>query len=243
MNVTNLTDFLSNPAKSRSREYILTTRLIHDLTVAAAARGYDLRVYLPTIDADGFDIILDDGDRLLAIQLKAVTQQGRASNWSIHRALIRPKAEDAGLYGFQSSQCGVGRGGGVILTKVAASGELAVDATYAYTDIDVLSAIWLDLVPLPAPQRDCVKRLRSQLESEIGGKLKLPRSSFLRASTPEHLLALCGLHSRIEKPWRLQLRKLLALRHLGAQSTRPEETLRINIKKYLRELSERAPEL
>jgi hypothetical protein len=123
MNVINLTNFLSNPAKSRSREYILTTRLIHDLTVAAAAHGYDLRVYLPTVDADGFDIILDDGDRLLAIQLKAITQQGKASNWSIHRALIRPKAEDADQYGFESSQTGVGRGGGVILTKVAAAGE------------------------------------------------------------------------------------------------------------------------
>ncbi len=207
MNVINLTNFLSNPAKSRSREYILTTRLIHDLTVAAAAHGYDLRVYLPTVDADGFDIILDDGDRLLAIQLKAVTQQGKASNWSIHRALIRPKAEDADQYGFESSQTGVGRGGGVILTKVAAAGEVAVDVTYSYTDIDVLS---------------------------VGGKLEFPRSSFLQARSPEHLLALCGLHSRIEPPWRLQLRKLLALRHPGAPGTQSpilEETLRTNIKK------------
>ena len=90
--------------------------------------------------------------------------------------------------------------------------------TYSYTDIDVLS---------------------------VGGKLEFPRSSFLQARSPEHLLALCGLHSRIEPPWRLQLRKLLALGHPGAPGTQYpilEETLRTNIKKYLRELSEKDPE-
>jgi hypothetical protein len=44
----NLQEFLSDPGRSRSREYILTTRLVSDLTVAAAARGYNLLVYLPT---------------------------------------------------------------------------------------------------------------------------------------------------------------------------------------------------
>jgi hypothetical protein len=30
---------------------------VHDLTVASAASGYNLLVYLPTVDADGFDVI------------------------------------------------------------------------------------------------------------------------------------------------------------------------------------------
>jgi hypothetical protein len=49
---TKLQAFLSDSHKSSSREYILTTRLVHDLMVAAAERGYDLLVYLPTVDSD-----------------------------------------------------------------------------------------------------------------------------------------------------------------------------------------------
>jgi hypothetical protein len=55
--MTELETFLAGFERSRSREYVLTTRLVHDVTVAAAASGYDLLVYLPTVDADGFDVI------------------------------------------------------------------------------------------------------------------------------------------------------------------------------------------
>jgi len=73
---TKLEMFLSGSHRSTSREYILTTRLIHDLTVAAVARGYDLLVYLPTVDSDGFDVILDDRDRLVPIQVKSIVEGG-----------------------------------------------------------------------------------------------------------------------------------------------------------------------
>ena len=63
-----LKTFLSAYERSRSREYLLTTRLMHDLGVAAAVSGYDLLVYLPTVDADGFDVIFDDRERLVAMQ-------------------------------------------------------------------------------------------------------------------------------------------------------------------------------
>lgn len=66
-----LASFISGFRQSRSREYLLTTRLVHDLGVAAAVSGYDLLVYLPTVDADGFDVIFDDRDRLVAMQLKS----------------------------------------------------------------------------------------------------------------------------------------------------------------------------
>lgn len=103
----------SLPFSIRSREYLLTTRLVHDLTVAAARRGYDLLVYLPTLDGDGFDVILDDRDRLVPIQLKSVIRGGKAAGWDVRRSLIRPKPEDADLYGFEPSPTGTGRGGAV----------------------------------------------------------------------------------------------------------------------------------
>jgi hypothetical protein len=131
----NLQEFLSDPGRSRSREYILTTRLASDLTVAAAARGYNLLVYLPTVDSDGFDVILDDGYRVMPIQLKSVVKKGKASDWSVHRTLLRPKPETCGLYGFELSSAGVGRGGGVILTTVEAVGEATADVAYSYTTL------------------------------------------------------------------------------------------------------------
>jgi len=232
-----LNTFLSDPRKSSSREYILTTRLVHDLTVAAAARGYDLLVYLPTVDSDGFDVILDDRDRLVPIQLKSIVRGGKASGWKIRRTLIRPKAEEVELYGFESSPSGTGRGGGVILTTVAAANEATVDVSYAFTDLYVLSAMWLNIIPRSVVQKKRLERLRNELEAHPDGSVELPRCTFLPASSPEHLLALCGLHSRVEKPWCLQLRKLLAHRYLQRELSIPEATLRNDIKRYLQALA------
>lgn len=234
---TKLQAFLSDSHKSSSREYILTTRLVHDLTVAAAARGYDLLVYLPTVDSDGFDLIVDDRDRLLPIQLKSIVQGGKASQWKIRRKLIRPEPDSVELYGFESSPNGVGRAGGVILTTVMAAGEAKVDVRYAYTDVDVLSAMWQEILPLSAPQKRRLQRLRAELTAEPGGSVALPHSAFLRAASPEHLLALCGLHSRVDQPWRLHLRNLLGQLYLRRRSPVPADTLRVNIRRHLEGLS------
>ena len=230
--------FLSNPRKSRSREYMLTTRLVHDLTVAAAERGYDLLVYLPTVDSDGFDVILDDRDRLVPMQLKSIVQGGRARQWKIRRTLIRPQPEVAEIYGFEASPYGVGRGGGVILTTVSPAEAAKVDVRYAYTDIDVLSAIWLDILPRNAAQKRRLKTLRAELTSKPDGSVVLPSSCFLHLPSPEHLLSLCGLHSRLDQPWRLHLRKLLCQIYLKKESSVPEEVLRKNIRNHLEHLSE-----
>lgn len=229
--------FLADPGRSSSREYILATRLIHDLTVAAAGWGYDLLVYLPTVDSDGFDVILDDRDRLVPIQLKSIVEGGKASEWKIRRKLIRPEPDAAELYGFESSPTGVGRGGGVILTTVAAAGEARVDVRYAYTDMDVLSAMWLDVFPRTGAQKARLQKLRAELQSEPGGSVALPRSAFLHAASTEHLLSLCGLQSRVDQPWRMHLRNLLGQLYLRRTSPVPVDTLRVNIRRHLEGLS------
>jgi hypothetical protein len=235
-----LSAFLSDHTRSSSREYVLTTRLVHDLTVAAAARGYDLLVYSPTVDSDGFDVIFDDRDRLVPIQLKAMAEGGKTKKWEIRRTLIRPKPEEADFYGFESSPSGVGRGGGVILTTAASTEDGAsVDVRYAYTDIDVLSAMWLNIVPTPASsqQQKRLQRLRSELESDSEGSVELPRSAFLSATSPGSLLALAGLRSSVDQPWRVQLRKLLGKLNLQKETTISEEVLRKNIRHHLTALT------
>lgn len=240
---SHLDGFLSDPRRSRSREYILTTQLVCDLSVAAAARGYDLLVYLPTVDSDGFDVILDDRDRLVPIQLKSMVKKGKASKWDVHRTLIRPEVGAAELYGFEPSPTGVGRQGGVILTKVETAGESKLQVSYAYTDIDVLSALWLGILPRASTQKKRLRRLRIDLEREPGGTVELPTSAFLTVPSPDHLLALMGLHSRMDRPWRLQLQALLRQQHLPHDLPKldefsiAEETRRANIRRALQELS------
>jgi len=237
-----LKSFLSDHKKSSRREYVLTSRLVSDLTVAAEERGYSLSVYFPAVDSDGFDVILDDGFRVVPIQLKSVVKGGKASKWSVHKSLLRPKWEAADLYGFDMSPNGVGRAGGVILTTVEWSGEAAINVAYAYTDIDVLSAFWLKAIP-PNPQaKKLLLGLRRRLQTTSGERIELSRSAFLRAQTPEHLLALMGLQSRFEQPWRLQLQALLSELHprrapSAASQPIPRKTRLANIQRYLQELS------
>jgi hypothetical protein len=214
MRMSALDSWLRHEGNSRSREFLSTARVIHDLMTAAAAADYDLLIYTPTVDRDGFDLILDDRDLLLPLQLKSVIKGGKAPSWSIHRHLLRPDMHDVELYGFESSPSGAGRGGGVLLLSLEPSGaELSL--RYRYTDIDVLSALWSGLIRLPSPSVRRLQALRTALESEPGGKVAVPRSAFLTARSPEHLLALAGLNSRARAgEWPAHLRLLLAHENL-----------------------------
>jgi hypothetical protein len=232
-----LKTFLSTFQRSRSREYLLTTRLVHDLGVAAAASGYDLLVYLPTVDADGFDVIFDDRDRLVAMQLKSIVADGRAADWKIRRSLLRPRAEDADVFGFKSPQSGAGRGGGVILSTATAVGE-GIEVVYSYTDMFVLSVLWSNIVKKPKPQQQRLLRLRTDLQAESTGVVEIPRSAFLKAGTPIKLLALAGLRSCINSTWRSKMLALLRYENLNGKPSVDAEFLRDQIAKELNVLSE-----
>lgn len=225
---TKLQEYLGGSSRSTSREYLLTTRLIHDVCAAAGARGYDLRVYTPTVDADGFDVIFDDGDRLVPVQLKSVVAGGKAKGWDIRRSLLRPEPDEADLFGFEPSPSGTGRGGGVIRITAEASGE-AVSVTYSYTDIAVLSLLWGGILSRPDSQVKRLARLRNELESEPSGEVSLPRSAFLHAPSPSALLALAGLHSAINTAWRNQLRMILRQENLNVTAPAPLDHLRTAI--------------
>lgn len=238
MSETSLDKWLRRDANSRSREYLTTARVVHDLLTAAAAANYDLLAYTPTVDRDGFDLILDDRDRLVPLQLKSVIKGGKAQSWSIHRHLLRPERHEVELFGFEPSPSGQGRGGGVLLITLTPS-EAQIDVTYRYTDISVLSALWLGLFRLPKGSVQTLQRLRVALEAEPAGAIALPRSAFLTARTPEHLLTLAGLQSRATTGvWPRYLHLLLERENLSGAPPlpAPEHVLRADLKACLSQL-------
>ena len=67
-----LEKFLLADVNSRAKESLINYKLFYDLKLSAALDGYDLSLYTPDVDRDGFDIILDDRDSVRKIQLKTV---------------------------------------------------------------------------------------------------------------------------------------------------------------------------
>lgn len=220
-----LASFIRAKKNSSPRELLLTSGIIHDLMVAAAARDYALLVYTPTVDSDGFDLILDDRERLLPLQLKSRILGGKASKWAIHRKLIRPKPHEIEWFGFDPSPCGEGRGGGVILIEVKAN-ESTTEVIYHYTDIRILTAFWLNLINVGTPTKRRLDRLRIELNEKSGGKVNVPRTAFVRARSPEHLLALAGLQSRLNTSWPHLLDQLARHTFEGTTLPAPEDCIR-----------------
>ena len=236
MNETSsLESFLRAERNSKSREFLLTSRVVHDLMVAAAARNYDLLVYTPTVDSDGFDLILDDRDRFLPLQLKSVISGGKAAHWSIHRKLLRPEIHEIEWFGFEPSPCGEGRGGGVLLIEVKPK-ESTTDVIYRYTDLRILTALWFGLIKISSPSEKRLERLRHELAAEPSGKVKVPRSAFLTVKSPEHLLALAGLHSRHSTSWPNLLYRLARHVNVGDELPAPENKVREMIKEDIKKL-------
>lgn len=228
--------YLRKSTNASSRELLLTSRLIHDLTVAAAARQYDLLVYTPTVDCDGFDLIIDDRDNLLPLQLKSMMSDGKVQDWAIHRHLLLPKIHEIEWFGFEPSAVGEGRGGGVLLIKIQAN-DSSVDVQYQYTDIKILTAMWLGLIKLKKPSRKRLERLRMELSETPGGKVNVPRSAFVKAKSPEHLLALMGMHSRHNTCWPNLLYDLVKYNNLGIQpKSAPINIIRESLSNDLKEL-------
>ena len=203
--------------------------------VAAAARNYDLLVYTPTVDSDGFDLILDDRDRFLPLQLKSVISGGKVAQWSIHRKLLRPEIHEIEWFGFEPSPCGEGRGGGVLLIEVKPK-ESTTDVIYRYTDLRILTAFWFGLIKISSASEKRLKRLRHELTAEPSGKVKVPRSAFLPVKSPEHLLALAGLHSRHSTSWPNLLYRLARHINVGDELPAPENKVREMIKEDIKKL-------
>lgn len=193
-----------------SREKALSSRLISDLILAAGARGYGLGVYEPLVDRDGFDLIVDDADRMAPVQIKSRIKSG-ATTWGIKKDLLLPTLEmDPEALGFNGWHGGIGRGGGVILQDIHKidNDRARIEFTYKYTDIYVLLALEQQFFPGTAKEQRLKKKAATLVLSNLrqgSGKQKipLPLNTFVSAAGTPQLLALMGMHSTSQKTaWR-----------------------------------------
>lgn len=207
---TQLETYLFAPENSHSKESLVNNKLFFDLKLAAAERDYFLNLYLPEVDKDGFDIILDDQDSLTKLQLKTVMKKAPTVSWDIHKTLLRPSYLYCEQLGFESSPTGTGYQGGIILIEVDAENGLKVD--YYYTDIIILLGIRGKIIKLNSPPTDkAINKLFSDLGSGFShDKVAVNKNMFVKAKNPAGLLALIGLHNTANTSiWRYHIQTMV----------------------------------
>lgn len=199
---TALEAFLRKEENSRTKESLVNYRILYDLKLAAALRGYDLSLYTSDVDRDGFDIILDDQDSVRKIQLKTVLSSATTSTWHIHKSILRPDAQFCEELGFEPTHSGVGVQGGIVLMELDPLSD-SMGIRYHYTDVFVITALYLNIVNRKPKIRSTIfstfyKNIRNGSSNE---KIPVPKSFFVEAKGPEHLLGLIALHNRINHGW------------------------------------------
>jgi hypothetical protein len=197
---------MNEACNMHGREAILMHRLCFDLRLAAARRGYYLNTYYDDVDHDGFDLIFDDQDYIKKTQVKTVESESATGQWSIHKRMLRPSFELIEKLGFEPSPVGEGTEGGIILMHFDASAaDLAVK--YFYTDLFVWLAFECEVIHRSdGRSQAAINRCLQDLRDGIGyERVDVPRALFLQAKGPDELLALIGLHSRVNTSWKHDL--------------------------------------
>ncbi len=219
-----LKSFLLEGKNSRTKEAILNFLLFSDLKLAAAERGYDLSIFVPDIDQHGYDVILDDSDRLKKLQIKTVLKTANTSSWYIHKTMLRPDIYSCEKLGFESSPSGAGYSGGVILLEIDAK-KVPLSVAYYYTDIFIITALRdriIDRIPRrtgTSVMDNFYKAIRNGISHE---KIRVAKSMFIKARFPSHLLALMGLHSKESSSW---IYNLLLISQSELRATKTEDKL------------------
>jgi hypothetical protein len=191
-----ITDFLKDENNSVTREKIFLDRVMFDLKLAAAHARIPLQIFIPDVDRDGYDIIVDDASLERRFQLKSFLKSSPTANWKIYKRLLRPTMHHALSLGFELSPEGVGIEGGVILIQIEDS-DPACPVTYSYTDIFVLTVLGDGLIVPEQKKRkkQALKVLRGIHSGKGRERILVPLGAFLPVRSPSCLLSIAGFHS------------------------------------------------
>jgi len=177
-----------------------------DMTLAAFCRNYDLSIYQPEVDREGFDLIIDDYDNIKHLQIKTVLSASSTKNWKLMKRLLRPSILDSENLGFEYNPTEIGLGGGLILIELEIF-NTEVALKYYFIDLFILTAYRLGLTNrINKRITDTTYKIINKLKvGDHTEKVAVPKSVLVEAKGPEELLALIGVHSRFNTGWRPQI--------------------------------------
>jgi hypothetical protein len=166
------------------------------------------------VDREGFDVVLDDGDRQRRIQLKVV--DGGTTSWNVPKRLLRPGYPLGVALGFRDDIEGEGVDGALVVTQYDPDApELSV--RYLMADahtIKVLAEGWMpkarQLKGREAGSQKTAGDFLDRLGTGVGSELiGVPKGLLVEAKGPSELLALLGMHSTADHQWASMLHKRL----------------------------------
>ncbi len=224
-----IVDFLYEPRNSKVKESIFNDKLFCDLKLAAAKSKRRLQVFVPEVDMDGTDVVLELESNSRSMQLKTSKTAG-AHSWEIHPHLILPKYTLFGslmseiCYGGPAPDT-IGLGGGFILIQPVFENNEVSKVNYFFTDIALIylfSEGIIDKKGYRACQKHASDSLTSAYKNTKNEKMKVHMSSMIPLANKESLLEIAlitDINSAIANNLSNRDRLVLELEHeLGTLS-------------------------
>lgn len=206
-----LDQYLKLDKNSVFKEKLVNYRFFYEVKLASARIQNDIRIYIPEIDKDGYDIVLDDGDTIMPFQLKATNNSSKTSKWEVQKNLLRPNPLNCTLLGYEQSPEGDGTEGGFILVSISVNTDTIQSFDYYYTDAYILKAFELGILRYNRNSYEKkIELLIGQLQKgNRREKVVLTKSNLVKVKSVDHLLALADIPSICHNQWQPSFRAYL----------------------------------
>lgn len=206
-----LDQYLKLDKNSVFKEKLVNYRFFYEVKLASARIQNDIRIYIPEIDKDGYDIVLDDGDTIMPFQLKATNNSSKTSKWEVQKNLLRPNPLNCTLLGYEQSPEGDVTEGGFILVSISVNTDTIQSFDYYYTDAYILKAFELGILRYNRNSYEKkIELLIGQLQKgNRREKVVLTKSNLVKVKSVDHLLALADIPSICHNQWQPSFRAYL----------------------------------
>lgn len=206
-----LDQYLKLDKNSVFKEKLVNYRFFYEVKLASARIQNDIHIYIPEIDKDGYDVVLDDGDNIMPFQLKVTNDSSKTSKWEVQKNLLRPNPLNCALLGYEQSPEGDGTEGGFILISISVNTDTIQSFDYYYTDAYILKAFELGILRY---NRNSYKKKTELLIGQLQRgdrreKVVLTKSNLVKVKSVDHLLALADIPSICHNQWQPSFRAYL----------------------------------
>jgi len=199
-----LKKYLNNSRNSLIREKLANYRLFYEIKLASAKSEIDVKISLPEVDNEGYDLVLGDGDAIVPIQVKTTLSDSTTSRWQVQKYLLRPDRYYAEILGFESSPFGLGLQGGLLLLEIVLERNDIKEFVYYYCDVFVLKAFECGLIQHHnRTYKDSISNVFNSLKKgDRFTKVSLTKSCLVRMSNVEKILAFVDFANKSSNLWR-----------------------------------------